>query len=83
MLSSRYWERFVLTAATILNLPCITLRPAGSATWQLVRGYSSGATYDWNSTGAATGTVYFGVWIKDAASPNTYDAVTNTTVTVT
>ena len=59
------------------------MRPASSATWQLVRGYSSGATYDWNSTGAATGTVYFGVWIKDAASPNTYDAVTNTTVTVT
>ena len=59
------------------------MRPASSATWQLVRGYSSGATYDWNSTGAATGTVYFGVWIKDAASPNTYDAVTNTTVTMT
>src|SRR5439155_9789584 len=59
------------------------MRPASSSTWTLVRGYSTAATYDWNSTGALAGTVYFGVWAKDAASPNSYDAVANTTVTVT
>ncbi|TMF74594.1 MAG: hypothetical protein E6I15_09755 [Chloroflexi bacterium] len=59
------------------------MRPASSSTWQLVQGYSTSATYDWNSTGALAGTVYFGVWTKDTASPNTYDAVANTTVTVT
>ena len=59
------------------------MRPASSSTWQLVQGYSTSATYDWNSTGALAGTVYFGVWTKDAASPNSYDAVANTTVTVT
>src|SRR5439155_1307586 len=55
----------------------------GSSTWQLLQGYSIGNVYHWNSSGAAAGTVYFGVWIKDASSPNTYDAVTNTIVTVT
>ena len=59
------------------------MRPASSSTWQVVQGYSTGATYDWNSTGAAAGTVYFGVWVKDANSSNQYDAVQSTSVTVT
>jgi outer membrane protein assembly factor BamB len=61
----------------------VWMRPASSSTWTLVRGWSSTATYDWNSTGALPGTVYFGVWTKDAASTNAYDAVASTTVTVT
>src|SRR5439155_18995304 len=59
------------------------MRPASSSTWQVVQGYSTSATYDWNSAGAAAGTVYFGVWVKDANSSNQYDAVQSTSVTVT
>jgi hypothetical protein len=59
------------------------MRPASSSTWQVVQGYSTSATYDWNSNGAAAGTVYFGVWTKDAGSPNSYDAVASTPVQVT
>jgi hypothetical protein len=59
------------------------MRPASSSTWQLVQGWSTKATYDWNSTGAAAGTVYFGVWAKDPGSSNSYDAIASTTVTVT
>jgi hypothetical protein len=59
------------------------MRPASSSTWTLVRGWSATATYDWNSMGALPGTVYFGVWTKDAFSTKTYDAAANTTVTVT
>ena len=58
------------------------MRPASQSTWQVVQGYSISNTYDWNSTGAAVGTVYFGVWVKDAKSPNQYDAVQSTPVTV-
>jgi outer membrane protein assembly factor BamB len=59
------------------------MRPASSSTWTLVRGWSTTTTYDWNSTGALPGTVYFGVWTKDAFSTNAYDAVASTTVIVT
>jgi hypothetical protein len=60
------------------------MRAASQSTWQLVQGYSTSATYDWNSTGAAAGTVYFGVWAKDAGSPtSTFDANASTPVTVT
>ncbi len=59
------------------------MRPASLSTWQLVQGYSTSATYDWNSTGAAAGTVYFGVWAKDAGSPNTVDTYASKAVTVT
>ena len=47
------------------------------------RNYQTIATYDWNSTGAAAGTVYFGVWAKDGHSSNSYDAIASTPVTVT
>jgi spore germination protein YaaH len=50
------------------------MRPAGSAAWQMVQGYSPSSTYRWNTTGAAGGTVYLGVWARDAASTATYDA---------
>jgi hypothetical protein len=44
------------------------MRPSGSATWQILQDYSTSPTYHWNSTGAAAGTEYFGVWVRDAAS---------------
>jgi hypothetical protein len=59
------------------------MRAASQSTWQLVQSYSISATYDWNSTGAAPGTVYFGVWVKDAASPSTVDAYVSSPVQVT
>jgi hypothetical protein len=59
------------------------LRPATSSTWQLVQPYGTSATYDWNSTGAAAGTVYLGVHVRDANSTAAYDAVASTPVTVT
>ena len=61
------------------------IRPASSSTWQLVQGYSATATYDWNSTGAAVGTVYLGVHVKDVNSVSSagYDVVASTAVTVT
>jgi len=46
-----------------------------------VQAYSNTATYDWNSTGAAAGTVYFGVWVRDASSLSTVDAFASTAVT--
>jgi len=59
------------------------MRAASQNAWQLVQGYTTSATYDWNSTGAAAGTIYFGVWVKDASSPtSTLDANASTTVTV-
>jgi hypothetical protein len=52
--------------------------------WFLARSYTTSATYDWNSTGAPAGTIYFGLWVKDAQSPtSTFDANASTTVTVT
>jgi IPT/TIG domain len=51
--------------------------------WVIVQSYSTTATYNWNSTGAPIGTVYFGVWAKDKNSSNTYDAFASATVTVT
>jgi hypothetical protein len=61
------------------------IRPASSSTWQLVQAYSASATYDWNSTGAAVGTVYLGVHVKDVNSVSSagYDNVASTPVTVT
>ena len=59
------------------------MRPAWLNTWQLVQAYTTNASYDWNTTGAPAGTIYFGVWAKDAASPNTVDTFASTLVTVT
>ena len=59
------------------------MRAASQSSWQLVQGYSATATYDWNSSGALAGTVYFGVWVKDVNSSSAYDAFNSTAVTVT
>jgi spore germination protein YaaH len=59
------------------------MRAASSPTWQLVQSFTSTTTYIWDSTGASPGTVYFGVWAKDANSPtSSFDANASTTVTV-
>jgi spore germination protein YaaH len=50
------------------------MRPAASSDWQLVQGYSTSATYRWNTNGAPAGTDYFGVWVRDAASTAASDA---------
>src|SRR5205807_2586249 len=54
------------------------LRPATSSTWQLVQGYSASPAYQWNTTGAPSGTVYFGVWARDAGSTASADASSST-----
>jgi hypothetical protein len=61
------------------------IRPASSPTWQLVQAYSASATYDWNTTGAAVGTVYIGVHVRDVNSVSSagYDTVVSAPVTVT
>jgi outer membrane protein assembly factor BamB len=59
------------------------MRAASQTGWHLVQGWGTSPTYDWNSTGALPGTVYFGVWTRDSSSPAAYDAVMSTTVTVT
>lgn len=51
------------------------MRPASQNTWQTVQGYSTSTTWVWNSTGAAAGTVYFGIWVLDPSSLNSYDAL--------
>jgi len=37
------------------------MRPASQTNWQLVQGYSTSATYNWNSTGAAAASCISGV----------------------
>jgi hypothetical protein len=59
------------------------MRPASQSNWQLVQGYSTSNTFNWSSTGAAVGTVYFGVWVKDANSSAAVDAYVSTPVTIT
>lgn len=54
-----------------------------TTSWVIVQSSSTTATYNWNSTGAPVGTVYFGVWAKDKNSTNAYDAFQSATVTVT
>jgi hypothetical protein len=48
------------------------LPPGGS--WTPARGYSSSATFDWSTTGAAAGTYHFSVWARDASSSASYDS---------
>jgi hypothetical protein len=77
------WTAHADSSCTTYPLYQFLIRPASQNTWQVVQTYSTTATYDWNSTGAAVGTVYIGVWVKDSASPNSYDAVNSTPVSVT
>src|SRR5256884_9692440 len=53
------------------------MRPATSSTWQLVQGYSTSATYRWNTSGAPAGTVYFGVLVRGAESSAASDTTTS------
>ena len=52
------------------------MKAQGSTTWQLLRGYSTSATYSWNTSGAPAGTEQFGVWVRDAGSSADYDSYT-------
>ena len=55
----------------------------GYTSWQLLQGYSSSNTFNWNSTGAAAGIEYFGVWAKDAGSPtSSFDINASTAYTI-
>ncbi len=47
------------------------LVPAGS--WRQVQGYSTNATFTWNTSGAAPGSYRFSVWARDAGSTTSYD----------
>lgn len=59
------------------------MRAASQTSWQLLQAYSTTATYNWNSTGAAAGGVYFGIWAKDAGSATgSFDANNNMIFTV-
>jgi hypothetical protein len=56
------------------------LKAPGQA-WALARGYSSTATFTWNTIGKTAGSYLFSVWAKDnsslgtaGTSPNTYDS---------
>jgi len=58
------------------------MRPAASSVWQLVQGYSTTPTYRWNTSGAPAGTVYFGVWVRDAGSTAAHDALASVPYTL-
>ena len=75
---------FAAAAAGCTNSPRYEfwMRPAGSNAWQLVQGYGTSATYDWNSAGALVGTVYFSAWTRDASSTADYDTTTSIPYTV-
>ena len=45
-----------------------TLAP-GSSTWTVAQGYSSNATFSWNTAGKAPGTYHVSLWARDATSP--------------
>jgi hypothetical protein len=55
----------------------------GASGWIMQQAYSTTASWTWNSTGAPTGTERFGVWVKDAGSPNAYDQLASIPYTVT
>jgi hypothetical protein len=52
------------------------IRPAAQSNWHIVQTYSSSPTFNWNSSGFS-GSVYLGVWTKDASSQAAYDAVSS------
>jgi hypothetical protein len=64
------------------------LAPGGG--WTLAQGYSSNATFTWDTTGKAAGTYRFSVWARDASSsgtsgsaPNSYDSLSAFTYALT
>ena len=44
----------------------------GSASWQLVEGYSANSTLSWNTAGKAAGTYRFSAWVHDASNSGVY-----------
>jgi hypothetical protein len=59
------------------------MRAAGSTSWKVVQGWSTNATYRWNTAGAPSGVHYFGVWARDAASTAAYDSFASLPFTLT
>jgi spore germination protein YaaH len=45
------------------------LAPGGS--WQMAQGYSTSATFSWNTSGKVAGAYLISVWVRDSASPGT------------
>jgi hypothetical protein len=56
---------------------------AGTSSWVVQQSFSTTTTWTWNSTGAPAGTERFGVWAKDANSPNVYDVVASIPYSIT
>jgi hypothetical protein len=48
------------------------LLPPGG-TWTISQPYSSSGTFNWTTTGLTAGTWRWSVWVRDAASSNSYD----------
>src|SRR6266852_4146984 len=42
--------------------------PPGSSSWTVAQAYSSGATFNWTTTGLVGGLYHFGVWVRDSSS---------------
>jgi hypothetical protein len=53
------------------------LPPSGS--WELARGWSSSAIWDWDTTGAADGIYTIQVWVRTEGSTGDYEAWTGAT----
>jgi len=49
------------------------IQPPGGA-WTVAQAYSGSATFSWNTTGRPAGVYHYSVWVRDAASANSYDA---------
>src|SRR5260370_13008202 len=43
----------------------------GASSWQMVQAYSTSATWQWNTSGAAKGTYVVAVWARDSNSTGT------------
>ena len=56
------------------------MRAASQSSWQMIQGYSTTATYNWNSTGAAPGVVNFGVWAEDVRNAPAAGYEANTSI---
>jgi len=56
------------------------LAPGG--TWKVVQAYGAGATFSWDSTGAAVEDYKFAVWAVATGSANAYDAYATTTSSI-
>jgi len=49
------------------------LKPPGQS-WRIVRGYATGNTWTWNTTGNPPGTYFFSIWVRAASSSASFDA---------